>query len=135
MDHDEFLRHRAREMRHDPTPAERILWGRLRNRRFAGIKVRRQHPIAGFIVDFYAPECAVVIELDGETHIGKEGEDRDRDEALQRSGLTVLRFWNTAIYEDLECVLEAIFRTCNQPGTSAHAPSPRPSPPRTGERE
>jgi very-short-patch-repair endonuclease len=34
----------ARQMRREPTPAEEVLWRLLRNRRFVGLKFRRQHP-------------------------------------------------------------------------------------------
>jgi len=44
----------AREMRHQPTDAERKLWSLLRDRRLGGFKFRRQHPVAGYIVDFSA---------------------------------------------------------------------------------
>ena len=35
----------ARQMRREPTPAEEAFWRLLRNRRFAGWKFRRQHPL------------------------------------------------------------------------------------------
>jgi len=110
-DHDFFLA-RSRGLRRDQTPAELILWGRLRNRRLDGIKFRRQHVIGRFIVDFYAPEYDLVIELDGVTHVGKREEDRIRDDDIAALGMSVIRVWNTAIYEDLECVLEGIWRRC-----------------------
>jgi len=57
---------RSREMRRASTDAERLLWGILRNRRFLGLKFRRQHEIEErFIVDFYCPELHLAIELDG----------------------------------------------------------------------
>jgi hypothetical protein len=51
------IRH-AREMRKEPTDAERRLWSYLRNRQTANFKFRRQHPIGSFIVDFCCIECA-----------------------------------------------------------------------------
>jgi len=112
VDDHEFFLQKSREMRRDQTPAEQILWGRLRSRRLDGIKFRRQHVVGRFIVDFFAPEYGLVIELDGVSHVGKRDEDRVRDEDIAALGLNVLRVWNTAIYEDLECVLEAIWRRC-----------------------
>lgn len=58
---------RAREFRHAMTPAEEVLWKRLRNRQL-GFKVRRQHPIGRFITDFYCAEARLAIEIDGDTH-------------------------------------------------------------------
>jgi very-short-patch-repair endonuclease len=108
-DHDFFLA-RSRELRQNQTPAEEILWGRLRNRGLDGIKFRRQHVLGRCIADFFAPEVGLVIELDGVTHVGKKVEDRLRDEDLAALGLAVFRVWNTAVYDDLECVLDGIWR-------------------------
>ena len=43
---------RARELRQQATPAEKILWEQLRDRRLFGLKFRRQHPLGTYIVDF-----------------------------------------------------------------------------------
>jgi very-short-patch-repair endonuclease len=43
----------AKEMRNNPTDAEKILWEYLREFRSAGYTFRRQHPIDIFIADFY----------------------------------------------------------------------------------
>jgi very-short-patch-repair endonuclease len=49
-------------------PAERMLWECLRARLLAGFKLRRQHPIGIYIVDFYCAEARLVIEIDGGIH-------------------------------------------------------------------
>ena len=36
-----------------PTPAEQLLWQRLRGAQLAGLRVRRQQPIGPFVVDFF----------------------------------------------------------------------------------
>jgi very-short-patch-repair endonuclease len=112
MPRDPILVELARKLRHDMTPAEQILWRELRGRRFQGWKFRRQHIVGRFIADFYCPTIQLVIELDGETHIGKEERDRERQDELEGMGITVLRFWNPDIYDDREAVLEMIFRVC-----------------------
>ena len=71
----------AREMRHAPTPAEQGLWQALRNRRL-GVRFRRQHTIGRFIVDFYAHEARLVVEVDGPIHAYTPEED-----ALQQAFL------------------------------------------------
>ena len=45
-------------------------------------------------VDFYLPSAKLVIEIDGSQHTDRfqAGKDYERDEALQASGLTVIRF-------------------------------------------
>ena len=59
----------ARQMRRDPTPAERKLWHKLRNHRLAGLKFRRQQPLGPFIADFCCPSAKLVVEVDGVSHI------------------------------------------------------------------
>jgi very-short-patch-repair endonuclease len=94
------------------TPAESILWKNLRNRRFADFKFRRQHPIGPFFADMACHQCRLIIEIDGETHLGFEVKDEKRTEFLTRKGWLVLRFWNNQVYDELEAVLEAIYQAC-----------------------
>lgn len=56
----------ARRLRQNLTPAEKSLWQALKNRQLNGLKFRCQHPVGLFIVDFYCPQCRLVIELDGD---------------------------------------------------------------------
>jgi adenine-specific DNA-methyltransferase len=108
------------------TPAEAILWKYLRDRRFEKFKVRRQHPIGPYIVDFYCPAACLVVELDGETHVGREVADETRQQWLEAQGVRVLRFWNHEIYDDLQTVLEAIWRACDTRGSAPLTPDPSP---------
>ena len=64
------LYERARQLRRDMTPAETILWKHLRNRRFGGVKFRRQQPIDYYIADFFCPAARLIIELDGDSLLG-----------------------------------------------------------------
>ncbi len=105
---------RARELRRELTPAEKRLWRELLDRRCAGFKFRRQHIIGPFIVDFYCASCSLSIEIDGETHLGRELHDVQRQKFLEVQGLKILRFWNTEVYDDLEAVMEAIYIECEQ---------------------
>jgi very-short-patch-repair endonuclease len=52
--------HRARELRSEMTPAEKLLWQELRANKL-GVHFRRQQVIAGFIVDFYCHSGNLVI--------------------------------------------------------------------------
>jgi hypothetical protein len=54
---------RARELRRDMTPEEKILWHYLRNRQMAGFKFRRQQVIDGFITDYYCHEIGMILEI------------------------------------------------------------------------
>jgi adenine-specific DNA-methyltransferase len=100
----------ARRMRREPTPAEETMWRLLRNRRTAGLKCRRQHPVGRYIADFYVPSAALVIELDGDTHTTPDEVeyDRIRHEYLASLGLEVVRFWNFEVKENPEGILERI---------------------------
>ena len=92
----------ARENRHSPTEAEKILWTLLRDRRFQGKKFRRQHTISSFILDFYCHERKLAIELDGNYHtdVVVKDHDRTRTALLNEVGITVLRFWNAEVIND-----------------------------------
>lgn len=58
----------ARRLRATSTGPEALLWRELRGLRLAGLKFRRQTPIAGYIVDFCCYELGPAIELDGTHH-------------------------------------------------------------------
>ena len=103
---------RARELRQNKTPAERILWKHVRDRRFAGFKFRRQHPIGPFIADLACNQCKLAVELDGESHLGAERRDIARTRYLVEQDWRVLRFWDTQVYDELDSVLDAIYRAC-----------------------
>src|SRR5438270_10969478 len=76
---------RARELRRELTIAERKVWDMLRNRRMLNLKFRRQHVVAGFIVDFY---CA-------ELRLGSRSTEADtRSRCSQIMTPRVPRVWN-----------------------------------------
>jgi very-short-patch-repair endonuclease len=102
----------ARRLRREMTPAEVILWKLLRGRRFAQLKFRRQHPIGRFFADFICIELRLIIELDGDSHVGNELKDARRDEDLKQLGYRVLRFPNHDVYEDITMVEDTIEQAC-----------------------
>ena len=108
------LKVRARELRYDSTVPERKLWDALRGRKLAGLKFRRQHPIPPFVVDFYCEEELLVVELDGDSHIGCANYDENRSANLIKKGLKIVRFGNDDVLQDLEAVLHGILRVCNR---------------------
>jgi very-short-patch-repair endonuclease len=111
----------VRQMRTNPTSAEEMLWTRLRDRRLAGHKFRRQHPIGRFIVDYCCPARHIVVEVDGGIHRNSAARDMERDEHLRLIGFQVLRFSNERIVADMESVLGEIERAL----TSELPTSPR----------
>ncbi|PYP58935.1 MAG: hypothetical protein DMD44_06410 [Gemmatimonadetes bacterium] len=94
---------RARDLRRELTIAERKVWDMLRNRRMLNLKFRRQHVVAGFIVDFYCAELRLVLEIDGSGHAIKMQSDYDaaRTARLESRGLKVLRISNDSLREEI----------------------------------
>ena len=103
---------RARQLRRNATPSEKLLWPRLRDRRFANFKFRRQQPVGPFIVDYFCADARVIVELDGESHVGKEPYDEKRARWLTTHGYKVLRIWDSEIYGNLDNVMEMIYEEC-----------------------
>jgi very-short-patch-repair endonuclease len=101
---------RARHLRRIATPAEKNLWARLRNRQLAGLEFRRQQPIGDRILDFYCAEARLAVELDGSGHAchAQSSLDLERELELRNEGIRVLRFWNRAVFDNLDGVLNAI---------------------------
>ena len=90
------------------TPAERRLWQQLRANRLDNWHFRRQQIIAGFIVDFYCHRAKLVIEVDGPIHDKQQEADAEREAILRALGLTVLRFTNRQVMNDMPAVLSNI---------------------------
>ena len=104
---------RARELRRSMTLPEGLLWQVLRKRP-DGLKFRRQHPLAPYIVDFYCPAARLVIEIDGESHgmDGRPEHDARRDRWLREQGFKVLRFAVGDVFHDIESVVAKIILAC-----------------------
>jgi very-short-patch-repair endonuclease len=105
---------RAKELRHDPTPAEVKLWARLCAHRMADAHFRNQHAIGNYIVDFCAPRRKLIIELDGSQHLQQDAYDTERTEFLKSKGYKVLRFWNDDVLNNIDSVLNTISDTLNE---------------------
>jgi len=99
----------AKRLRNNLTEAESLLWQVISNKQL-GVKFRRQHPISYFIADFYCHEAKLIIELDGSIHDLPEvlNNDIERQKALEKFGIRVIRFKNTELYNNLNTVLEKI---------------------------
>ena len=100
----------ARALRTNMTDAEQMLWRRVRLKQVRGLQFYRQKPLLTFIVDFYCPKAKLVIELDGSQHFEAEhhAADAERDAALTRLGLRVLRFDNRQVLLETEGVMAVI---------------------------
>ncbi len=117
---------RARQLRRDSTDVEMRLWQKLRNRQL-GADIRRQHPAGRFVLDFYCPALRLVVELDGGQHTETEtiGRDSARTRWLEERGVTVLRFWNSDVIQNMPGVLEAIAVKVTQLRASGITPTRR----------
>ncbi len=114
----------ARELRQPQTPAEQKLWSRLRDRQLDGFKIRRQHPIERFVIDFYCAEAKLCIEIDGDSHAEQVEYDQARTAYLNELGYTVIRFTNREVFGQLEAVLQAIVDECRRLTGNSDLPSP-----------
>ena len=99
----------AKRMRKVPTHAEKILWDELRNNKL-GFKIRRQHLIDDFIVDFVCLPKGLVIEVDGDYHNTKEQQELDdiRTKRLNNTGFKVIRFTNKQVMYSISDILSEI---------------------------
>ena len=84
---------RAKELRREMTPAEKILWEELRANKL-GVHFRRQQVIQGFIVDFYCHKVGLVIEVDGDIHDLQKKEDERQEKVLSALGLRIVAGWS-----------------------------------------
>lgn len=88
---------RARELRRDPTDAERRTW-RLLKAYFPEARFRRQVPIRHYIADFASHREKIVVEIDGRQHTPES--DAGRSRAIEAEGYRIIRFWNNEVLEN-----------------------------------
>jgi very-short-patch-repair endonuclease len=97
------------------------LWSRIRNRQIDGWKFNRQVSSGPYVLDFFCFEASLVIEVDGGQHADERAEhDRVRTAYLEKQGLSVLRFWDGDVLNNVDGVLERIYLALGQ----RQAPSP-----------
>jgi very-short-patch-repair endonuclease len=107
---------RARRLRRDATKAEKKLWYLLQRGQMAGLSFRRQHPLGKYIIDFYCSPLKLAIEVDGGQHNEQahQAHDERRSQWLRGKGVTVLRFWNNDVLQNIEGVWDEIERTASK---------------------
>ena len=103
---------KARELRKSLTPSEEVFWLRLKED-FSKYKFRRQHPILNYIADYYCHKLKLVIEIDGSIHNLSENQlyDKQRQRDLEDLEITVIRFTNDQVKNEVEEVLKIISST------------------------
>lgn len=106
----------CRSLRKNSTPAEKLFWQVVRNRKVKGYKFNRQYPIVFeindvrrfFIVDFYCHQLRLVIEIDGGIHEKQKDYDKLRSEIINKLGLQVFRFSNIEVLNEIDVVIEKL---------------------------
>jgi very-short-patch-repair endonuclease len=101
---------KAVELRKNLTPAEKVLWEKLCNKKILNVRFKCQHPIDIFIADFYCHKLRMVVEVDGEIHENPERMEYDLARAfeLNKYGIKIIRFSNKEVIENIENVIERI---------------------------
>ena len=130
----EILKEYSREMRNNPTDAERAAWSVLSDNNL-GYKFRRQHIIGDYIVDFVCLEKMLVIEIDGEYHNEWEQQinDEERTAWLNKRGFNVIRFTNAEVIADPTLFAQKVKSALNPPLPTGEGSGVGLSPLPTGE--
>ncbi len=109
------LKQLSQELRNNMTDAEKLLWSKLRMKQLKGFMFSRQKPLGEYIADFYCHKAMLVVEVDGGQHFSNNTKKYDwiRDEFIESMGLTVLRFTNIDIFNNIDGVIEVIEQKLN----------------------
>ena len=105
---------RAKKLRREMTPAEKILWKELRTNKLNGLHFRRQQIVHGYFADFYCHQHELIVELDGGIHELQKEYDAEREEYLIAIGFRVIRFTNEDITRNLKGALQKIVDACKK---------------------
>lgn len=119
----------ARRFRRAMSPPEVLLWRRFRS---ADVRIRRQHPIGEFILDFYCPAAKLAIEVDGQSHDLGDRPERDtvRTAWLNSKGISVLRIAAQDVLSDPDTTANALLQLCCPKAEPLHhSASPSGPPP------
>jgi len=134
------LKQRARELRRKMTLAEILLWKQLKGKQLCGYDFDRQRPLGRRIVDFYCKELKLAVDLDGSVHDFTRSKDEARQREIEALGVTLLRFWNYDVKNDIRSVVKKIEvwirgeeQRCGWPRRETK-PKPTPSPSQGEER-
>jgi very-short-patch-repair endonuclease len=119
------LGYRRRELRNNPTSAEKYSWTCLKSSQLLGRKFRRQHGIGSYIADFYCASEKLIVELDGEIHNDPEQiiYDQRRDKFLKNLGFKIVRIKNELAFCNIPEVLRLVTMNFNCGGTLVKDPS------------
>ena len=92
LEYNPELKERARILRKAGNLPEVRFWMQVCKGQFHGLDFDRQRIIGNYIVDFYCKALGLVIEIDGDSHDGREELDETRENWLISQGCNVVRF-------------------------------------------
>lgn len=103
------------------SPAQSLLWDRLRMRQVGGWKFRRQHPIGPYFVDFYCPAARLVVLIVSSRRAPGPvwADDKSRAATLTADGYRVVEVSGEDVAADLDDVVDAIDRELRALGVSS----------------
>jgi len=110
-----YVKDLAKGLRKEQTEAEGLLWQKLRGKNLMGFKFYRQCPIGRYIADFFCNDAKLVIEVDGGIHETESQKSYDelRQKDIEGRTMTVLRFSNEEIINDIEQYCKKSLSICN----------------------
>lgn len=87
----DLMERRAKRMRNNPTPCEKIMYNRLTsiNEHFIFQFIK-----GNYIADFFLKRKNIILEIDGSSHDGKEDYDANRDAFFRRIGYKIIHIKN-----------------------------------------
>lgn len=99
----------AYKLRRSMSLPEVVLWRQLR-RSPHGIRVRRQHPLGPFVLDFYIASALLAVEIDGAAHRAGDGGIRDerRDRWCEEQDIETVRIAAAEVLANPERVADSI---------------------------
>ncbi len=117
-------------LRKTETPAERMLWRKIKGKQLDGYRFRQQHGYGPYVLDFYCPALRLCIELDGDVHDEERVriKDEERTEFLCEQRIHVLRFRNKDVETDVDGVLNRVREYINKCTTQGTAVVQTPTP-------
>ena len=112
LSYNKSLKQLSRNLRINMTDAEKLLWSKIRGKQLKEFQFYRQKIIGNYIADFYCPKSKLVIEVDGGHHYSDEGKEKDniRYDYMKETGITVIRFSDREVLNNIDAVLEEIWR-------------------------
>jgi very-short-patch-repair endonuclease len=86
------------------------------------VRIRKQHPIGPYVLDFYCPSAKLAIEVDGFAHDTGDRPRRDeiRTEWLESQGLKIMRIPAKDVLADPDSVADSLLRLCASEGKPLH---------------